>query len=60
MGRLARRLRKASPMATPNPLMVALADAQLGLEGRLSDAIRSIGRGEDAFEGEPFVMERHA
>lgn len=53
---LARELRWLSPSATPNPRMIALADAMLGREGRMIEAIRSIGRGADAFEGEPFSL----
>ncbi len=40
-------LRAASPCATPNRLMVALADDVLGRKGRLVQAIRAIGRGAD-------------
>jgi predicted protein tyrosine phosphatase len=44
-------LRAACPQATPNPLMVALADHALGRDGAMSRAISAIGRGVDAFEG---------
>ena len=54
---LAQRLRLASPMATPNRLMIALADEQLGLNGNLCSAIAAIGRGADASQGEPFCLE---
>jgi predicted protein tyrosine phosphatase len=53
---LARRLREASPSATPNPMLVALADEALGREGRMKRAIDDIGRGADAFEGGPFTL----
>ncbi|TCT06833.1 tyrosine phosphatase family protein [Aquabacter spiritensis] len=53
---LALRLREASPTATPNARIVALADAALKREGRMIAAIAAIGRGRDAFEGEPFVL----
>lgn len=53
---LALRLRHASPTATPNPRIVALADAALGREGRMVAAIAGIGRGRDAFEGTPFAL----
>lgn len=56
-GELAQALRLASPSATPNPRLIALADAMLGRQGRMVEAIRSIGRGADAFEGVPFVLE---
>ncbi|MBO9545149.1 protein tyrosine phosphatase [Caulobacter sp.] len=48
---LAAQLRSLCPEATPNPLMVALADAILQRDGAMSRAIASIGRGVYAFEG---------
>jgi len=51
---LARALRLASPSATPNPRLVALADELLGRQGRMVAAIAEIGRGAEAFEGTPF------
>ena len=54
---IARKLRLVSPSATPNPHLVALADAILSREGRMIAAIESIGRGADCFEGEVFCME---
>jgi predicted protein tyrosine phosphatase len=53
---LARALREASPSATPNPRLVAVADDMLGRQGRMVHAIASIGRGADAFEGTPFSL----
>ncbi|MFN0191592.1 MAG: tyrosine phosphatase family protein [Aestuariivirga sp.] len=53
---LAQDLRDASPSATPNALMIAYADHLLGRDGRMEKAIQSIGRGEDAYEGVPFVL----
>lgn len=53
---LAQRLRHASPTATPNPRIVALADSVLKRDGRMVAAIHAIGRGADAFEGEPFCL----
>ncbi len=53
---LAERLRAASPSATPNARLVAVADELLGRRGRMVDAIASIGRGADAYEGTPFVL----
>lgn len=50
----AQALRAASPTATPNPLMIALADARLGRQGRLAKAAAAIGRGAEAWAGEPF------
>lgn len=54
---IARALRAASPSATPNPHFVALADDLLGRKGRMVDAIRAIGRGAEAMEGAPFMLQ---
>jgi predicted protein tyrosine phosphatase len=54
---LAKELRWLSPSATPNPRLIAVADALLGREGRMIAAIKAIGRGADAFEGTPFALE---
>jgi predicted protein tyrosine phosphatase len=54
---IARALRAASPTATPNLRLVALADDALGRRGRMSQAIAAIGRGETCFEGPPFAMD---
>lgn len=54
---LARTLRFQSPTATPNPRLIAVADALLGRNGRMVAAIKAIGRGADAFEGTPFELE---
>jgi predicted protein tyrosine phosphatase len=54
---VARALRAASPTATPNARLVALADAALKRSGRMTGAIAGIGRGEDCFEGTPFALE---
>jgi predicted protein tyrosine phosphatase len=53
---IAQRIRAASPTATPNVLLVALADRQLARNGRMIDAIAAIGRGELCFEGVPFSL----
>ncbi len=53
---LAWALRAASPTATPNRLMVALADDLLGARGRMVKAIAAIGAGNAAMEGEPFLL----
>jgi predicted protein tyrosine phosphatase len=53
---LAWRLRKASPSATPNPRLVAVADRLLNRNGLMVEAIHAIGRGADAYEGTPFVL----
>jgi len=54
---LADALRTASPSATPNARLVAFADEILGRDGRMVRAIRRIGRGADAFEGAPFMLD---
>ena len=54
---LAWRLREVSPSATPNPRLVAVADRLLGRNGRMVQAIDAIGRGADAYEGTPFVLD---
>ena len=56
---IAQALRAASPTASPNPRLVALADDALGRRGRMSEAIAVIGRGEACFEGTPFTLELH-
>lgn len=54
---VARAIRAASPTATPNARLVALADLHLGRGGRMLAAIAEIGRGEECFEGTPFALE---
>jgi predicted protein tyrosine phosphatase len=54
---IARALRRASVTATPNPRIVSLADRMLGREGRMVAAIDSIGRGEMAYEADPFRLD---
>lgn len=53
---IAQALRQASGIATPNRRLVAVADGVMGREGRMVDAIDRIGRGRDAFQGEPFML----
>lgn len=53
---IARALRTASPSASPNPLIVALADKLLDRRGRLIRAAASIGRGAEAPHGQPFTL----
>ena len=53
---IAHALRAAAPYATPNPLMVSLADTALGRAGRMSAAVAEIGRGADTFEGALFEL----
>lgn len=54
---LAWKLRAASPSATPNRLIVSHVDSLLGRRGRMLRAVEAIGRGEDCYEGTPFVMQ---
>jgi predicted protein tyrosine phosphatase len=54
---IARALRLASPTATPNHRIVALADQALGRSGRMTTAIEHIGRGVMAYEGDPFRLD---
>jgi len=53
---IAQALRAASPTATPNARMVAVADELLGRGGRMVEAVRAIGRGAEGFEGTPFTL----
>jgi predicted protein tyrosine phosphatase len=53
---IALALRAASPMATPNRRIVEIADGLLQREGRMVEAIRSIGRGAEASWGIPFIL----
>jgi predicted protein tyrosine phosphatase len=54
---IAQALRRASPTATPNALIVSLADQALGRDGRMVRAIEAIGQGQAAFAGEPFRLD---
>lgn len=62
-GEMAQALRLASPTATPNRRIVALADAELGRGGRMERAIAAIGRGaswSEIGEAQPFqIAARH-
>jgi len=49
--RIACSIRARAPHAFPNPLMVRLADEQLGREGRMVSAAEAIGRGTIVAEG---------
>ncbi len=53
---IAWRLRQASPTAHPNRLMIRLADAALGRNGRIIEAVESMGRGMAAHEARPFSL----
>jgi len=53
---LARRLRTASPFATPNMRRVEIGDEMLQRGGRLAKAVKALGRGADADGNTPFVL----
>jgi predicted protein tyrosine phosphatase len=53
---IANLLREASPTAYPNRLMIALGDIALERDGRMSEAVELIGRGEVATEAHPFSL----
>ncbi|WP_034997553.1 tyrosine phosphatase family protein [Beijerinckia mobilis] len=50
-------LRRNSPTATPNALLIDIADTMLGREGKMRTAIDAIGRGSECFEGTPFKLD---
>ena len=54
---IADELRNRAPFATPNALMVSIADDLLNRDGRMIAAIARIGRGAEAFAGTPYVIE---
>jgi predicted protein tyrosine phosphatase len=54
---IARKLRAASPIASPNRLIVSLADQALGREGRMLRALDDIGPATMMVEGKPFLLE---
>src|ERR1700757_2320281 len=54
---IARRIRAASPIASPNRLIVSLADKALGRDGRMLRALDDIGPASMMVEGVPFRLE---
>ena len=57
---IARQIRAASPIASPNRLIVGLADKALGRDGRMLRALDEMGPGSMTVEGRPFRVEnRH-
>jgi predicted protein tyrosine phosphatase len=54
---IARKIRAASPVASPNRLIVSLADKVLGREGRMLHALDGIGPATMMVEGKPFRVE---
>jgi len=53
---IAEAMRRVSPFASPNALMVSIADKMLGRGGRMNAAIAAIGRGTACVEGRPFEV----
>ncbi len=56
---IAQAIRSGSATATPNRLMVALADAALQRNGRMIEAVHRIGQGQMAMSGTPFAITSH-
>lgn len=54
---IARQIRAASPSAYPNRLIVSLADAALGRQGRMVRALDEIGPGSMTVAGRPFRVD---
>jgi predicted protein tyrosine phosphatase len=54
--KVARALRRASPTAYPNRLLVALADEALCRDGRMMAAVEDIGRGKIVEEAPVFSL----
>ncbi|MFN3720709.1 MAG: tyrosine phosphatase family protein [Rhizobium rhizophilum] len=53
---LAKRLREASPFATPNIRLVEIGDEMLGRGGQFTKAVKALGRGADADGNTPFTL----
>jgi predicted protein tyrosine phosphatase len=54
---IARQIRAASAIASPNRLIVSLADKALGREGRMLRALDEMGPGSMMVEGRPFRVD---
>jgi predicted protein tyrosine phosphatase len=54
---IARQIRAASPIASPNRLIVSLADKALRRQGRMLRALDEMGPGSMIAEGRPFRVE---
>ena len=54
---IAKKLRAASPIASPNRLIVILADKLLGRDGRMVRALDEMGPGSLMAEGRPFRID---
>jgi predicted protein tyrosine phosphatase len=54
---IARQIRLASAIASPNRLIVSLADKALGRDGRMLRALDEMGSGSMTTEGRPFRLD---
>lgn len=54
---IAQRIRAASPIASPNRLLVTLADKALGRNGRMVRALDAMGPGNLTVIGKPFRLD---
>src|ERR1700731_1552598 len=54
---IARQIRAVSPIASPNRLIVALADKALGRQGRMLRALDEMGPGSITVVGQPFRID---
>ena len=54
---IAQAIRHSSPTAMPNAMLVSHADRVLGRNGRMIAAVRTLGPGRPAMEGEPFRLD---
>jgi len=54
---IARQIRAASAIASPNRLIVSLADRALGRDGRMLRALDEMGPGSLTSEGRPFQID---
>ncbi len=54
---IAQKIRAASPVASPNRLIVSLADKALGRDGRMLRALDAMGPGNLMIEGRPFRID---
>ena len=54
---IAQMIRRSSPTATPNPMLVGHADRILKRQGRMIRAVETIGFGRPAQEGDPFRLD---
>jgi predicted protein tyrosine phosphatase len=54
---IARQIRLASAIASPNRLIVSLADKALGRDGRMLRALDEMGPGSMTTEGRPFRLD---